>query len=103
MKSHLNRNMRMRRNQRKRSSYLRKLCLVRVKRETLILGLKRAHMRILGRLLRIKRIMAGSGRLAWMMRKRTRLRLRGEPLNNNNSRGWNLRLEKLDVNKCKHK
>jgi hypothetical protein len=94
--------MRMRRNQRKRSSYLRKLCLVRVKRETLILGLKRAHMRILGRVQR-KRIMADSGHLAWMMTKRMRLRLRGEPLNNNNSRGWNLRLEKLDVNKCKHK
>jgi hypothetical protein len=95
--------MRMKRNLRKRLSYQRKLCLARVKRETLILGLKRAHLRIVGRLLRIKRIMAGSGRLAWMMMKRTRLRLRGELLNNNNSRGWNLRLEKLDVNKCKHK
>jgi hypothetical protein len=52
-----------------------------------------------GRGLRIKRI--GSARLGWKMRKKMKLRLRGELLNSSNSRGSNWKQERPEENKCR--
>jgi hypothetical protein len=84
---------------RRRCRCLRKPCLGRGKRGIMSWGRRRAHKRIVGRGLRIKRI--GSARLEWKMRKRMKLRPRGELLNSSNSRGSNWKQERPEENKCR--